>query len=71
MDLLSVLTFLVGLGVSILVAGIPWAYSIHGRLTKIETKITVAEEVRTQVRELEGELHEFENRMIVVESKLI
>lgn len=33
----TLLTGLVGVGVSILMAGIPWAYSMHGRLTKIET----------------------------------
>jgi hypothetical protein len=31
------LTSLVGVGVSILLASIPWAYGIHGRLTQIET----------------------------------
>jgi hypothetical protein len=33
----SVLTCLMGIGVTILLAGIPWAYGIHGRLAKIET----------------------------------
>jgi len=35
----SVLTCLMGAGVLILLAGIPWAYSVHGRLTKIETTL--------------------------------
>ena len=33
------LTSLVGIGVSILLASIPWAYGIHGRLTQIETSL--------------------------------
>jgi hypothetical protein len=33
------LTSLVGVGVSILLASIPWAYGIHGRLTQIETSL--------------------------------
>ena len=33
------LTSLVGVGVAILLAGIPWAYGIHGRLTMIETTL--------------------------------
>ena len=35
----SILTCLMGAGVLILLAGIPWAYSVHGRLTKIETSL--------------------------------
>ena len=35
----TVLTCLVGVGVSILLASVPWAYSVHGRLTKIETTL--------------------------------
>jgi len=32
----TILTCLMGIGVMILLAGIPWAYSVHGRLSKIE-----------------------------------
>ncbi len=35
----TILTALVGLGVTILLSSIPWAYGIHGRLTKIETTL--------------------------------
>lgn len=35
----TVLTSLVGVGVSVLLAGIPWAYSMHGRLTRIEATL--------------------------------
>lgn len=33
------LTCLVGVGVSVLLAGVPWAFSVHGRLTRIETSL--------------------------------
>jgi hypothetical protein len=33
---ITLLTSLVSIGVAILLAGIPWAYTIHGRLTTIE-----------------------------------
>ncbi|MEX2027044.1 MAG: hypothetical protein WEH44_07080 [Pirellulaceae bacterium] len=36
---LPLLTSLVATGVAILLAGIPWAYGIHGRLTTIETAL--------------------------------
>ncbi len=43
-----ILTFLVSVGVSVLLAGIPWAYGIHGRLTMIET--TLKEHLRNADR---------------------
>jgi hypothetical protein len=36
---ISLLTSLVGVGVSVLLAAIPWAYGVHGRLTMIETNL--------------------------------
>lgn len=36
---IPILTFLVSVGVSVLLAGIPWAYGIHGRLTTIEASL--------------------------------
>ena len=36
---LPLLTSLVATGVAILLASIPWAYGIHGRLTTIETTL--------------------------------
>jgi len=36
---IPLLTSLVATGVAILLAGIPWAYGIHGRLTTIETTL--------------------------------
>ena len=35
----DLLTALVGVGVLIMLAGVPWAYKVHGRLTKIETSL--------------------------------
>lgn len=40
---LDVLTCLVGVITTIMVAGIPWAYTINGRLTSIETKVDALE----------------------------
>ena len=37
---ITLLTSLVSIGVVILLAGIPWAYTIHGRLTMIETNLS-------------------------------
>jgi hypothetical protein len=36
---ITLLTSLVGVGVAILLAGLPWAYSIHGRLATIEVSL--------------------------------
>lgn len=37
--LIPVLTCLVSVSVAILLAAVPWAYGIHGRLTTIETSL--------------------------------
>jgi hypothetical protein len=37
---LTLLTALMGVATAILLAGIPWAYGIHGRLMKIETTLS-------------------------------
>jgi hypothetical protein len=36
---ITLLTSLVGVGVAILLAGLPWAYGIHGRLATIEASL--------------------------------
>ena len=36
---ITLLTSLVGVGVAVLLAGLPWAYSIHGRLATIEATL--------------------------------
>jgi hypothetical protein len=36
---ITLLTSLVSIGVVILLAGIPWAYTIHGRLSTIEASL--------------------------------
>lgn len=36
---MTLLTSLVSVGVVILLAGIPWAYTIHGRLATIEASV--------------------------------
>jgi hypothetical protein len=50
---LPLLTSLVAVGVAILLAGIPWAYGIHGRLTTIETTLKEHLLRREQWQELE------------------
>ena len=42
MPLEAVLTSLISVAVAILLAAIPWAYGIHGRLTTIETSLKAA-----------------------------
>jgi len=56
------LTSLVGVGVSILLAGIPWAYGIHGRLTQIETSLKELLSERTRWTDLDRRLTRVEAR---------
>ena len=59
----TILTCLVGVGVTILLSGIPWAYSVHGRLATIETSL------RDAVAAL-ARLHEIEHRVVRLEMKV-
>ena len=58
------LTWGVGLICTIMVAEIPWAFSMHGRLSSIETHIKTLEVppewFKSQVDDLERKVHELE-----------
>ena len=54
------LVCLLSVGVAILTAGLPWAYSVHGRLTEIETLLRY----RTKEHEL---INDMDKRLIYVE----
>ena len=56
------LTSLVGVGVSILLASIPWAYGIHGRLTQIETSLKELLGERARWSEVDRRLTRIEAR---------
>jgi hypothetical protein len=60
---ISILTFLVGIGVSIMLSGIPWAYSVHGRLATIETSL------RDAILAL-ARLNDMERRLVRIETLL-
>jgi hypothetical protein len=62
-DAIGLLTSLVGLGVSILLAGIPWAYSVHGRLATIEASLR-------ETLGAPGRMVELERRVTKVELQL-
>ncbi len=57
---ITVLTSLVGISVAIMTAGIPWAYCVHGRLTKIEA--TLNDHLVSVIR-----LSKLENRVLRLE----
>ncbi|MHC2068862.1 hypothetical protein ACYFX5_15445 [Bremerella sp. T1] len=47
------LTLLVGTGVSILTAAIPWAFSVQGRLSRIETSLTQNLDAAKRIEQIE------------------
>lgn len=49
----SLLTSFVGIGVTVLLAGIPWAYSVHGRLATIEASLRDAVAPLARLNEVE------------------
>ena len=65
------LTWFAGIMVAIMVAGIPWAFSLHGRLAAIETKLDGLEVppgwFKRDVDELQERVDDIENRLRVVE----
>jgi len=60
---IKVLTFLMGIGVSVLLAAIPWAYSVHGRLTKIEMSLNNHLENHRQLLRLEQRVSQLEQEL--------
>jgi len=46
------MTLMIGIGISILIAGIPWAYTIHGRLASIESRLDAIKSPPDWLRDL-------------------
>ena len=59
---IATLTCLVGFGVTLMTAGVPWAFSVHGRLARIETSLN-------QNLELGKRLEQMELRLTWMEAK--
>ena len=59
----DLLTFLILVAVTILIAGIPFALKVHGRLIKIETILEDMADIKTQVED-------HEKRIIVCEQEI-
>lgn len=53
MNEMNLLTCLVGLQATVLLAAVPWAYSVHGRLVAMESKLTANLAVEKRVTSLE------------------
>jgi hypothetical protein len=56
----TLLNSFAGVGVTIMLAAIPWAYRVHGRLTQIETMLTSHLRSVQQVTELERRMTRIE-----------
>lgn len=65
------LLWLVGIMVTVTLAGIPWAFSLHGRLTSIETKLGNLEIppkwIVADVTDLQIDMVEIERRVRALE----
>lgn len=60
-------TVFLGLICTILLAGVPWAYGIHGRLTRIETKLEIIAGVESRIASCELRLQELEKDVAVLD----
>lgn len=68
--LITVQTAMQGVAVAILLAGLPWAYSMHGRVTSIESNATTSAE---RVREMAIDVKEMNRnaaRIDVLEQRI-
>jgi hypothetical protein len=60
---ITLLTSLVSIGVVILLAGIPWAYTIHGRLATIEASLKQDSRSRERLDNLVDRMTRLELRL--------
>jgi ABC-type transport system involved in cytochrome c biogenesis permease subunit len=68
MSEIEISTVFLGIIASILIAGVPWAYSVHGRLSKIETKLQVTLSVQASLHAIEGRVSRVETNVAVLQS---
>lgn len=68
--LITVLTCLVGVGVTILLAGIPWAYNIHGRLRSIEVELRHGNLLPRKLSRLGHKVSQQDTRLTVAEERI-
>ncbi len=54
---------------SLMMAGVPWTYSINGRLTTIETQLTSLLEDRAEMTALERRVNTCETNIAVLQTK--
>jgi len=47
---MEITTVFLSIITTIMLAGVPWAYLVHGRLTKIETKIETKTKTQTETK---------------------
>lgn len=66
----TVLTALVGVAVTILIAAIPWAMRVHGRLVAIETKVKIAGQVPRKVSRLGRAISEQKTNITVLQERV-
>ena len=57
-----------GLAVMILMAAVPWAYQMHGRVTAIETAIVTIAEGATAASILSDRVNSLENRITAIQA---
>ncbi len=66
---MEITTVLLGIITSIMLAGVPWAYLVHGRLTKIETKIETMKTAHARIDAVESRVGKCETDIAVLQIK--
>lgn len=60
-------TVFLGIITSIMFAGVPWAYLVHGRLTKIETKIESMKTAHVRIDAVESRVGKCQTDIAVLQ----
>jgi hypothetical protein len=63
-NLLAILNLLVGI---VVMGGLPWAYVISNRLTRIETLLSLRDEEAKRMATIEAQLQTLREKVIVIE----
>ena len=62
-------TLLLGIITSIMLAAVPWAYLVHGRLTMIETKIEAMKTAHVRIDSVDARIGKCETDIAVLQIK--
>ena len=62
-------TVFLGIIATLMMAGVPWTYSINGRLTRIETQLEMALDAHSEITAMDKRINACETDIAVLQNK--